>query len=216
MRSRTRSLVTFLALGLAIPLGFVVPAAAPAAAAGGLTFDQPTATNLSGTVDLEVTAPPGTRAVRFFLDDVRLSEVTDLYARQTKTAPQWRTATDVGWFPSGSHTLRAEAVTDHGTLTATKRVTTHAQDTAAGVTDLNGSWRFRPARDVPDADTSGDVPEVASASYDDSDWDQVVVPDSWGAVRDSWNDDSGLVGIYRRTIDLDSPADGERTALRFE
>ena len=214
--SRARHLVALMVLALTVPLGLLVSGSAAASASADLSFEQPTRTFLSGTVDLAVKAPVGTTAVRFFLDDVRLAEVTDLYARQTRTAPQWRTATDVGWFPSGSHSLRAEAVTDDGTVTTTKRVTTLAHSSPAGTTDLNGAWRFSPARDLPAADTAGALPAVATTAYDDSGWDRVVVPDSWGAVRDAWNDDAGLVGIYRRTVDLDAPTAGERTALRFE
>lgn len=217
-----------LAVLLAAPLTVTTSAAAPGAHASpaaassaptadaGLRFLQPTGSRLQGTVDLAVAAPADTTAVRFFLDDVQLSEITDLYATQTKTTPQWATATDVGWFPAGAHTLRAEAVTPSGTIETSEQVVTAADHAAPGTEDLDGGWRFQPARDLPPEDTAGDVPPVASPSYDDSDWPRIVVPDSWGAVRDAWNDDAGLVGVYRRSIDLDAALAGEQTALVFD
>lgn len=207
-------LATAVCLAMAVPAG----ASPPHAAQGDdrLEFVLPVGDQMTGTTDLRVRAPRDTTAVRFFLDDVQLSEITDLYAKQTKTAPQWKTATDAGWFSGGAHTLRAEAVTPTGTLTTTKRVVTRAEPSEAGTVNLNGGWRFTPARDLPDGDTAGDVPPVASPSYDDRSWPRIVVPDSWGAVRDAWNDDAGLLGVYRRTFRLDAPTAGERTALVFD
>ncbi|HEX6468179.1 MAG TPA: hypothetical protein VF069_03715, partial [Streptosporangiaceae bacterium] len=102
----------------AMTMAAMPPAGKAAHAAAALRFVEPTATHIAGTTDLAVAAPAGTTAVRFFLDDVRLSELTDRYAKQTGTPPAWTTATDAGWFPAGRHTLRAEADTPAGTLTA--------------------------------------------------------------------------------------------------
>src|SRR4051812_35592792 len=111
-------------------------------AAGVLRFVAPASRAIAGTTDLRVDAPPGTTAVRFSLDGIQLSELTDLYARQTKTNPVWATATDAGWFPSGAHTLRAEADTPDGMLVATEPVVTSAPADGPGVVALDGGWRF--------------------------------------------------------------------------
>lgn len=213
-----RQFVTTVLVAPLIAIGTLVAAPAPqlAHAGGALAFVQPSGTHLSGTTDLEVNAPDGTTAVRFFLDDVQMSEVTDLYARQTKTAPSWKTATDVGWFPPGAHVLRAEADTSAGVQSATRKVITGAESQAPGVMNLNGEWRFTSASDLPQGAAVGERPPASQAGFDAGSWPKVVVPDSFGAVRNQWNDDAGLLGVYRRTVDLDQPAAGERTALVFE
>jgi hypothetical protein len=186
----------------------------------GLRFTEPAATRLAGTTDLRVAAPAGTTAVRFFLDDARLAELTDRYARLTGTPPAWMTATDAGWFPAGRHTLRAEADTPAGTLTVRRPVITTAAPAAAGVLPLTGGWRFAAAAELPagalDRAPGGAVPPAAAPGDGTRGWSLVVVPDSLGAVRARWNDDGGLLGVYRRTVDLAGPAPGERTALVFD
>jgi hypothetical protein len=137
-----------------LPFG---PAVQGVAAATGLSFLEPTGSHLAGTTDLAVDAPGGTTAVRFYLDRAQLSELTDLYSRQTHTEPDWSTVTDVGWFPAGVHTLRAEADTPTGRLTATKHVVTAGQGAARGVSSLNGGWQFATIRHstCPTAGTPG-------------------------------------------------------------
>lgn len=213
-----RRVTTALLVAPLIALGVLVaaPATQSARAVGALEFVQPSGTHLAGTTDLEVTAPADTTAVRFYLDDVQLSEVTDLYARQTRTTPTWRTATDVGWFPSGAHVLRAEAQTPSGVQSTSRKVVTSAAPQAPGVSNLNGEWRFRPAAELPQGAADGDRPAAAQPGFDAGTWARIVVPDSFGAVRDAWNDDAGLLGVYRRAVELDQPAAAERTALVFE
>ncbi len=194
----------------------VTPAGEAASAPGGLRFVAPTSRTLAGTTDLKVDAPAGTTAVRFFLDGIALSELTDLYARQTHTDPVWMTATDAGWFPPGAHTLRAEADTPTGTLSTAMPVVTSAPPDGPGIASLDGGWRFSTAADLPSGDLDGAVPPAVQPSYDASGWPSIVVPDSFGAVKARWNDDNGLLGVYRRTVDLEAPDAGERTALVFE
>jgi beta-glucuronidase len=192
------------------------PAVRTAAAQTGLRFVKPTAVHLAGTTDLSVDAPAGTTAVRFYLDQVQLSELTDLYARQTGTAPVWATATDVGWFPAGDHTLRAEADTPGGTVTTTEHVVTTGEAAGHGVLPLNGGWRFATTGELPAGALDGTSPPAVQPGYDAHAWPAVVVPDSFGAVKAKWDNDNGLLGVYRRTVDLDAPRPGERTALVFE
>lgn len=203
------------AIAVAVAMIGFLPVGPHAHAATGLDFLKPTAADIEGTTDLAVDAPAGTTAVRFFLDDVRLSELTDLYAKQTGTTPVWATATDVGWFPAGPHTLRAEADTPAGTVTATKQVVTDGPAAEKGVLPLNGGWRFATAGDLPAGALDGASPPAVAPGYDTGAWPDIVVPDSLGAVQAKWNDDNGLLGVYRRTVDL-TPQSGERTALVFE
>ncbi|MGK5740176.1 glycoside hydrolase family 2 TIM barrel-domain containing protein [Micromonospora sp. URMC 103] len=194
----------------------VAPAGGARAAEPALRFTAPVGRQLSGTVDLEVEAPPGTTAVRFYLDDVQLSELTDVYARQTKTPPVWATATDATWFPNGAHDLRAEADTPQGTRTVTKPVVTVSPPPGPGIQRLTGGWRFTAAADLPAGALDGAVPPAVRPEHASGDWPLIVVPDSFGAVRAQWNDDNGVLGVYRRTVDLDAPEPGEQTALVFE
>ena len=212
-----RRLVVF-AVTAALAVGLVItfPVAAPVAAAQTLRWVTPTGSHLEGTTDLRVDAPAGTTAVRFFLDDVRLSELTDVYRRQTKTDAPWTTATDVSWFPAGSHTLRADADTPDGTQTVAKRVVTTTKKPGAGLRNLNGGWSFSPASELQPGAAEGEAPASVQPGFDSTDWPAVVVPDSIGALEDDWNGDDGMVGVYRRTVRLDAPAAGERTALVFQ
>ncbi len=213
-RSRRYATVVTALVTLALT---VLPPSGPAArAATGLRFIEPTATHISGTTDLAVDAPAGTTAVRFFLDDVRLSELTDLYAKQTETTPKWLTATDAGWFPAGDHTLRAEADTPAGTRSVSMHVVTTGPAAKPGEMPLTGAWRFATAAELPAGALDGARPPAVAPDYDADAWPDIVVPDSFGAVRAKWNDAAGLLGVYRRTVDLGPPAPGERTALVFK
>lgn len=185
------------------------------AAEAPLAFTAPTGTDLHGTVDLEVRAPADTTAVRFFVDDIQLSEITDVYAKETKTPPVWRTATDAGWFTPGRHTLRAVADRPSGPSTVTKSIVTEQPASPPGVTPLNGGWHFSRAADLPAADLDGDSPPVTQPGYDDAAWTNVIVPDSYGAVEDSWNDDNGQVVVYRRTVDV-TRTSGLVSSLTFD
>src|SRR5882762_4723662 len=130
-----------------------------------LTFVSPSQSQLSGLVDLRVNAPADTTAVRFFLDEIQLSELTNTYAVETKTAPLWLTATDAGWFGPGAHTLRAEADTPAGLLQAQLPVTTSAPAPPPGVTSLTGGWHLATASELPTGALVGDTPPAAQPGY---------------------------------------------------
>jgi beta-glucuronidase len=170
---------------------------------------------LSGTIDLDVQAPAGTTAVRYFIDGIQLSELTDLYSSQTKTPPVWSTSTDAGWFEPGPHVLRAEADTPAGLAVTSEPVVTMRPPSPKGITPLNGGWDFAPSADLPDGALDGDAPSAVQPGYGQGTWTSVVVPDSFGAVADKWNDDNGLLVAYRRTVSLSESTTRLRTALTF-
>ena len=141
------------------------------------------------------TLPPATTSVRFLLDDVELAEVTDLYARQTKTAPQWVTATDVGWFPGRS----AHAARRGGDALRHGRGDPHRRHQGRGAAARarprsTASGSSRPQPRSPTARRTATGLAAVQPGYDVGGWPHVVVPDSFGAVRDEWNDDAGLRG----------------------
>ncbi len=218
MTFRTPRLVALLtALATAAAVLATGPLAAPASSApADLRFTAPTGSHLEGNTDLRVSAPVGTTAVRFYLDGVRLAEITDVYRRQTKIDAPWETLADVGWFPAGKHTLRAEADTPTGTRSVTKAVDTKSPKSRPGVQSLTGGWKFTPAAALPAGDAEGPAPAAAQPGYDTGSWTDVVVPDSIGALEDDWNADEGMVGVYRRTVRLDPARAGEQTALVFQ
>jgi beta-glucuronidase len=183
---------------------------------GELDLIRPTSDTVSGLVDLEVSAPKGTTAVRFYMNDIQLAELTDLYAKRTGTKPVWKTATDAGWFEPGEHVLRAEADMPDGTVSTQRTVTTLRPRSPAGEISLTGGWDFAANGDLPSGAAEGAAPAATQPGFDEGSWTKVMAPNSLGAVNDRWNTQDGVLGVYRRTVDLDAPEDGERTAIVLE
>ncbi|MGY0231511.1 glycoside hydrolase family 2 protein [Longispora urticae] len=195
---RLRSCVASVALATMVAL--LPPTLARAAES--VTFLSPTGSTLAGTVDVAVTAPAATTAVRFSLDGIAFAEVTRQYATATGAAPRWSTATDASWFPPGAHTLKAEAVTPAGVVKGTTSVTTTRPADPAGVTTLNGAWPFATDDELPAGALDGTAPPGAQPGFSEAAMTTVLVPDSFGAVRDRWNRDTGHRVLYRKGIDL--------------
>src|SRR5947208_4139804 len=75
---KNRMFAVLPAAGLLLGLVAVLPAVA--SPDGGVTFVSPATSSLTGTVDVEVTAPATTTAVRFSMDGVAFAELTNSYA----------------------------------------------------------------------------------------------------------------------------------------
>lgn len=90
-----------------------------------LHFASPQSSQLQGLVDLDLKAPVDTTSVTLFLDATRLSELSNEYAVETKTAPIWHTVLDTSYFSNGAHTLRAVAITSRGETQASMTVDLH-------------------------------------------------------------------------------------------
>ncbi|WP_161789701.1 glycoside hydrolase family 2 protein [Phaeacidiphilus oryzae] len=193
-------------------------AATPAPAADTpLAFVSPAAgARLDGLADIEVRAPAGTTAVRFSLDGIAFSELTDLYSRGSGLPPVWRTATDAGWFPAGRHTLTAEADTPAGIRTVSLPISTVRPAAPAGRTVLDGGWLFATAGELPAGALEGDRPPAVQPGYDTAALATVLVPSAYGAVRDAWNVDDGQAVLHRRQVALAPARPGERTVLTLE
>ncbi|MGW4397341.1 glycoside hydrolase family 2 TIM barrel-domain containing protein [Amycolatopsis nivea] len=179
-------------------------------------FTQPAKSVWDGATDVEVAAPFDTRAVRFSMDGTAFAEVTRWYANGTGLAPTWRTATDASWFPAGDHVLRADAITGQGVVSATMAVRTQRAPDPSGTMNLNGAWQFATAAELPPGALDGAGPPAVAPGYDESATTPVLVPDSYGAVRDRWNDDNGQAVLYRKQFDLGGAQQGERTSLVFD
>lgn len=167
-----------------------------------LFFTSPRKSSLSHIVFLSVHAPAGTKDVRFFLNDVQLSELTDQYARDTKSAPIWKTAFDASWFQPGDYLLKAVAQTATGEQIATKAVTLMRPSQPASIESLDGGWHFASADELPEGALAGENPPAAATEVNDAEWAKIVVPDSLGAVDRKWMRPEGLLGVYRRTFTL--------------
>ena len=176
---------------------------AKASTSAALTFITPRGVNLSNTVSMQVSAPMGTTEVRFFLNGIQLSELTNQYAVDTKTAPIWKTFFDASWFPPGQYQLRAVAYTPEGVFTATLPVVLSRAQLSNGMKSLDGAWRFASAAQLPAGAAEGAAPPAAQASYNDSQWATIVVPDSLGEVDRQWMKPNGLLGVYRRTFQIE-------------
>ncbi|MEV7234397.1 sugar-binding domain-containing protein [Streptomyces sp. NPDC051020] len=181
-----------------------------------LRFTSPAANMLRGLTDIEVAAPAGTTAVRFSMDGIAFAELTDLYAKGTQTDPVWRTATDASWFPNGRHTLTAEADTPDGTVTAQLAVTTVRGPEGPGRTVLDGAWQFAVQAELPAGALDGDLPPAVRPDFDESAMTTILVPSSFGTVRDKWRAWAGTVSLYRRSVRLPAPEQDQRTVLTFE
>jgi hypothetical protein len=153
----------------------------------------------SGVIDISVRAPANTKAVIYSIDGLRISQETDAYARATHTPPIWMTATDAAWLAPGPHTLSVEAQTAEGAVTASEQIFTNRAPAPAGEISLDGRWNFAAA------------PDIAANR-----WTPVLVPDSFGALDPAWDVYNGILGEYRRTVDLPAPRAGERTWLVME
>ena len=162
-------------------------------------FVAPRGPTAEGITDIEVTAPYDTRTVRFSVDGTALSEMTRLYADGTGQDAKWKVAANADWLPPGARTLRAEAVTAQGTVTAERRITVKGDgDRSPGA--LNGTWKFAVEDELPDGALDGDTPPAARPGFDESAMTPIQVPSSFGAVRDKWNDHEGHVSAYRKTF----------------
>ncbi|MFB6843122.1 glycoside hydrolase family 2 protein [Streptomyces sp. NPDC056361] len=190
------------ALGAVLTALLAAPAPSASAAEPSLAFTSPSSGTLTGTVDIEVDAPDATTAVRFSMDGVAFAEVTDAYAEPRGAERIWRTATDAAWFAPGAHTLMAEAVTPSGTVTSTRAVTTVREPHPGGVTSLNGAWKFAVEGELPTGTLDGTAPPAAQPGFDETPLTSVLVPSSFGAVREKWNSATGHRAVYRHRFDL--------------
>jgi len=151
---------------------------------------------------LKATPPEGTTAVRFFIDDMLVSELTDLYATKVNVKPMWSTVTDPAWFQEGPHELRIEADTKDGTKTLENKTIQGTQKQDPKKISLTGAWQFAEMSGLPANALEGDVPEAVKPGYNDGEWTKIFVPNSLGAVNKKWNVYEGILGIYKKIINL--------------
>jgi hypothetical protein len=161
-------------------------------------------------ITLNATPPAGTKAVRYFIDDMQFSEITDLYAVKTNTTPVWKTLLDPNWLTAGEHTLRIEADTDNGKqIIETKKIKGTHINTAQKLS-LNGEWSFAEASDLPAGVLEGTTPTAVQPGYTQGTWTKVFVPNSIGAVSNKWNIYEGILGMYRRNVNISNLTKGEQ------
>lgn len=181
--------------------GLVLAAAIMAGSlkAQDLRLIEPAAAKVQGTFDVRLDAPFDTTSMRFYVDGVQTSELTNSYAVATKTPAVWHTVISTSWFPAGWHTLRVVATTDRGELDVSRRV---EFTTGSAADSLDGGWRFASADDLPLGAMESDHPAVAAVSYRDDAWRRVLAPNSIDAVDPHWMREQGLLGTYRRTFSV--------------
>ncbi|WP_344427058.1 glycoside hydrolase family 2 TIM barrel-domain containing protein [Amycolatopsis minnesotensis] len=166
-------------------------------------FTAPAPGTLRGTQRIDVAAPPDTRSVQYTMDGVAFAEVTRHYADGIGKQPSWRTVTDAGWFAPGRHVLRADAITAQGVVSTSIAVVTERPPGKPGVTDLDGGWAFATAAALPAGALDGDAPAAVQSGFRDPALREVLVPDSYGAVREAWNSPDGGKVLYRRDLHHD-------------
>lgn len=152
---------------------------------------------------LQADPPEGTTAVRFFIDGMLVSELTDLYATTMKVKPVWHTVTDPAWLQEGSHELRIEADTKEGTKTIeTKKIQGTQKQNNAQKISLTGAWRFAEMNELPANALEGENPEAVKPGYNGGGWTKIFVPNSLGAINKKWNVYEGILGVYKKTVSL--------------
>lgn len=151
---------------------------------------------------LEAAPPAGTKAVRFFIDDMQVSELTDLYAVKTNTQPVWKTMIDPAWLEAGPHTLRIEADTAQGTQVIDKKTIQGKGNHSDRKISLTGAWEFAAEKELPAGALEGATPAAAQPGYASGTWTKIFVPNSTGAVSEKWNQYEGILGVYRRNTGL--------------
>lgn len=168
-------------------------------------------------LELNANAPEGTTAVRFFIDDVRVSELTNLYALQTGTKAVWNTLIDPQWFEPGEHDLRVEADTyAGGVILESRKITIAAKEIDENKTYLTGGWEFAEMGSIDGEPAEGDHPVAVQPGFSEGVWHKVMVPNSLGYINDEWNSNKGLIGVYRRTINLDEVNKGKQYDIILE
>lgn len=179
-------------------------------------FLPPNDDRLSGLLELKASPPEGTKAVRFFIDDILVAEVTNLYAVKTNTEPVWNTLTDAEWLPDGQHQLRTEVDTNEGTKTIEVKTINTANRKTINRLPLTGPWNFAEAGELPVAALDGDRPPASQPGFTGGTWTKVMVPNSLGALKEKWNKYEGIIGIYKRVFSVPSLTKNDQYSLVLE
>lgn len=157
----------------------------------------------ANAITLSANPPEGTKTVRFFIDGMQVSTLTDLYAVKTNTKPVWQTMIDPAWLGAGEHSLRVEAETANGTRTIeTKKIQGAKNQYADNIKSLTGAWQFASVNDLPAGALEGALPPATHPRYKAGKWSDIFVPNSLGTVNEEWNNYEGILGVYRRKADI--------------
>jgi len=172
---------------------------------------------LTGLLDLPVEAHEGTDAVWFYMDDTQLCELADLYAKKTRTKPVWKTEINPRWFERGQHHLRVKADTSKGTvIIENRKVTTDRSAYPVNQILFIGAWRFASQHRLPSPTAEGESPAAVRAGFNVGKWATVMLPNSSGYADKLWNKFEGLVGVYRRSFEIDDIRSEEQFAIILE
>lgn len=172
---------------------------------------------LTGLMELQVEAPEGTEAVRFYMDNIQLSELTDFHAKKTKTKPVWKTIINLGWFEPGEHRLQIKVDTSHGIATfEDRKLATSRISVPDNRILLTGAWQFASQDDLPTGAAEGVTPIAAQLAFNDGNWTAIMVPNSLGYVSKRWNKFEGILGVYRRIVEVNSVGSEEQFAIVLE
>jgi len=174
-------------------------------------------TSSSELLHLDANPPRGTKAVRYYLDDIRISELTNVYAGQTNSKAVWKTAVDPAWFAPGKYTLKIEAETLSGIIELERKdiVIIHTANTGHSHS-LTGAWKICVGDKLKSNMLTGTTPEAVQPGFDDRNWDTVLVPNSIGCLNQKWNDPNGTIAVYRKSFEFNSPQENEQISITLE
>jgi len=166
---------------------------------------------------LQTDAPTTTTEVRFYIDDILVSELTNEYAVATKTKPVWQTVVDPAWLPAGNHQLRIDAVSPAGIKTLSKKpVTIAAAASPSYRTPLSGAWQYTDLTEKATGSTEETAKDFFAGGMTGLEWTTVLVPHSLGTLNKKWNRFEGSIGAYRRTINIPAIKNNEQLAIILE
>ena len=165
-------------------------------------YDDPGSEQPAQLLHLQANPPEGTTAVRFFIDGMLVSELTDLYASKMNIKPVWNTVTDPAWFSEGNHELRVEADTKEGTKTIETKTIQGTQIKSTSKISLTGEWQFAESSDLTLNALEGETPAAVNTRYNGGAWTKILVPGSLGALNKKWNVYEGILGIYKKVINI--------------
>ncbi len=153
---------------------------------------------------LDAHPPAGTKLVRFMIDDMQVAELTDLYAQKTGNAPNWSTVVDPAWFDKGKHTLHILASSGGPLQQVETREVTGTKQNDPQRQSLAGGWEFASELELPAGALDGDIPAAVANGYNQGTWKKILVPNSLGAVDTNWNRYEGIIGVYRKELDINA------------
>ncbi len=171
--------------------------------------------NSHPVIYLTANPPQGTSSVQFLIDGIQYSELTDLYAQETRTTPVWKTCIDPQWLDAGSHNVQVIAIVNGIQKKIEERVIQGLKIIQPNKLSLTGGWDFVSSKVISPAVFESEHPEILKENFEKSKWTKVFVPNSMGTTNSKWNDYEGIIAAYKKTFNINYKS-GEQLSAYLE